>query len=253
MVVIGAGTILVACDTNDGRDMRPPSSYEEWVLQNTTPSTSTTTTTLAPPPTPAPVVETVADTVETIIDTSAAGTGSEGSDNGSAPVGAPTSLPADTFAESLGLANLTDAGVEFTGPFPDGGSIPAEYACTATDVPLLTWTAPPADTVEVAVVVTDDTAEDFAHWVVIGLPPEAGSVGGPEPVSVGIEAMNSGGEIGWTGPCPPAGAPHTYRFTIYALTQAIELPPEAAAADLIQAIEASAGGAASFTGIYQVA
>ena len=89
-----------------------------------------------------------------------------------------------------------------------------------TAVPLLTWTTPPDDTVEVALVVTDESADDFAHWIVIALPPEAGSVGGPEPLAVGTEATNSGGEIGWAGPCPPDAEPHTYRFTLYALSQA---------------------------------
>ena len=250
-----AAPILAACDTNDGRAMRPPTSYEEWVLQNTTPSTTTTTSTIPPvtlpPTTAAAVVETVAETVADSVD----GSDPEGSDapdtSGDA---ADASLPVDTFAESLGLADLADDGVEFAGPWAAGGEIPVEYTCTGADsVPLLTWTTPPADTVEVALVVKDESADDFAHWIVIALPPEAGSVGGPEPLAVGTEATNSGGEIGWAGPCPPDAEPHTYRFTLYALSQAIELPPESQPADLIQAIEASATGATSFTGTYQVA
>lgn len=257
--VLAAGSSLAACDTNDGRDMRPPSSYEEWMLSNTTPSTSTTSTTLAPPPTPAPIVETVLDSVAVSVDgtveTSVDGTGPEASDTPSTAAGAAdASLPVDTFAEALGLANLADDGVEFTGPWSAGGEIPVEYTCTGTeDVPMLTWTAPPPDAVEMALVVKDESADDFVHWIVIGLPPVAGSVGGTEPVTVGTEATNSGGDIGWAGPCPPDAGPHTYRFTLYALSQAIELPPESSAADLVQAIEASASGATSLTGIYQVA
>ena len=160
----------------------------------------------------------------------------------------------DTFAESLGLANLAAAGVEFAGPWTPGGEIAVEYTCDGGEaVPLLTWTAPPEGTVEMALVVVDETADNFAHWIVIGLPPEAGSLGGEEPVVVGTEAMNSAGDIGWAGPCPPDPDVHTYRFTLYALSQAIELPPESIPGDLIQAIEAAATGAASFTGTYQVA
>jgi Raf kinase inhibitor-like YbhB/YbcL family protein len=183
-------------------------------------------------------------------------TGADASDDpaGSAGPASDASLPVDTFAESLGLANLATEGVEFAGPFPAEGAIPVEYTCNGDeDVPLLTWTAPPADTVEMALVVVDESADGFAHWIVIGLPPEAGSVGGPEPVVVGIEAMNSAGDIGWAGPCPPDPDAHTYRFTLYALSQAIELPPESLPDDLIQAIEASATAATSFTGTYQVA
>ena len=263
-----AGPILAACDTNDGRGMQAPTSYEQWVLQNTTPSTSTTTTTLPPPTTPPPpteaavvtvpdtAVDSVAATVVDTVDGSVTDTEATGSvdPSGSVAVTAEASLPVDTFAESLGLANLATEGVEFTGPWPAAGRIPLEYTCTGDEnVPLLTWTAPPADTVEMALVVVDETAEDFAHWIVIGLPPEAGSVGGPEPITVGFEGMNSVGDIGWAGPCPPDPDAHIYRFTLYALSQAIELPPESLPGDLIQAIEASATGATSFTGTYQVA
>jgi hypothetical protein len=250
-VAVAAGPILAACDTNDGRDMRPPSSYEEWVLQNTTPSTSTTSTTLPPetlpPTTVAPVVETVVDSIQDTVRG-----GSDAPDTSGDAAGA--SLPVDTFAETLGLADLAVDGVSFTGPWAAGGGIPVEHTCTGADTaPLLTWTTPPADTVEVALVVKDESADDFAHWIVIGLPPQAGSVGGSEPLAVGTEATNSADQIGWTGPCPPDAEPHTYRFTLYALSQAIELPPESLPADLIQAIEASASGATSFTGTYQVA
>jgi len=259
-----AGPILVACDTNDGRDMQPPTSYEQWVLQNTTPSTSTTTTTLPPPTTPPPptepavvtVPDTAVDSAADTVDGSVSDTAVPGSVDPSSSVDgtADASLPVDTFAESLGLANLAAEGVEFTGPWPAAGEIPVEYTCTGDEnVPLLTWTAPPADTVEMALVVVDETADDFAHWIVIGLPPEAGSVGGPEPIAVGFEAMNSVGNLGWAGPCPPDPDAHTYRFALYALSQAIELPPESLPDDLIQAIEASATGATSFTGTYQVA
>ena len=88
------------------------------------------------------------------------------------------------------------------------------------------------------------------HWVIIGLPPEAGSAGGPEPVVVGTEAMNSTGELGWRAVCPPDPTPHTYRFSLYALSQAIELPAESLPGDLITAIQAAASGVTSFTGTY---
>lgn len=163
------------------------------------------------------------------------------------------SLPVDTFAESIGLADLRAAGVDFTGPWPSGGEIALEYTCNGDgEVPLLTWTAPPEGTVEMAVVVVDETAENFAHWIVIALPPDAGSLGGLDPVVIGTEATNSGGQIGWAPPCPDDPGVHTYRSTLYALDEAVGLPAESDPGELIQAIEASAIGAASFAGTYQV-
>jgi phosphatidylethanolamine-binding protein (PEBP) family uncharacterized protein len=102
-------------------------------------------------------------------------------------------------------------------------------------------------------VVLDETANDFVHWLVIGLPPEAGSLGGPEPALVGTEAENSAGELGWAGPCPPDPRVHTYRFSLYTLDEAITLPTDSAPADIIAAIDAAATGVVSFTGTYQVA
>ena len=44
------------------------------------------------------------------------------------------------------------------------------------------------------------------HWLVIGLPAEAGSVGGGEPLVVGAaEAANSFGAAGLERPVPAAG------------------------------------------------
>jgi phosphatidylethanolamine-binding protein (PEBP) family uncharacterized protein len=69
----------------------------------------------------------------------------------------------------------------------------------------------------VAVVVDDPDAPhgDFLHWLVIGLPPKAGSVPSR---AVGVSELdNTGGTKGWTPPCPPAGSSHHYQFSVYAL------------------------------------
>ena len=50
------------------------------------------------------------------------------------------------------------------------------------EVPLITWTAPPEGTAELALSVVDPDANGWVHWLVVGLPPEAGSVGGGEPL-----------------------------------------------------------------------
>lgn len=152
------------------------------------------------------------------------------------------------------MTNLAEAGVEFTAPWPSGAAIDVDFTCDGDDqAPLLTWTAPPEGTVEMVLAVTDESSDPvgFAHWVVVALPPEAGSAGGPEPLLVGNEAMNSFGNLGWEGPCPPDPEPHTYRFALYALDQVLELPAESLPGDVIAAVEAAATGVTSFTGIYQ--
>ncbi len=102
--------------------------------------------------------------------------------------------------------------------FANGGTIPRANTCSGTGTPpTITWTAVPAATKSVAVVVDDPDASggDFLHWLVIGLPPMAGSV--PSRASGVSELDNTGGTKGWTPPCPPAGKTHHYQFAVYAL------------------------------------
>jgi phosphatidylethanolamine-binding protein (PEBP) family uncharacterized protein len=144
--------------------------------------------------------------------------------------------------------------LQFSGPWSDGAAIPADNTCDGAGVaPLLTWTAPSDLIAEIAVSVVDLNANGYVHWLVVGLPPEAGSVGGGEPVVAGAaEALNSAGATGWFGPCPPPGdGPHRYRFTLHLLDQALELPADSPTNDLLGAVEASTAERATFTGNFQ--
>src|SRR6266508_1447781 len=116
VAVVGSG-LVAACDTNDGRDMKDPDPYQEFQLQNTTPTTTSTTTTIAPEMTASTSTSTststaIAPTVEESVDDSTADSGavtdSAQVDSGSeAPVSTVDPLlSADTLAESLGLADL---------------------------------------------------------------------------------------------------------------------------------------------------
>jgi Raf kinase inhibitor-like YbhB/YbcL family protein len=245
LTVALAVTGFTACDTNDGREMEPPSSYARFQLQNTAPSTAPTT---AAPPTELTVPTTLATT--TVPTTSAplstdAGASVPGIDEGTDA----------SAAAALGVPDLAAQGLVVTAPWEPGGAIDPAFTCEgAGDAPLITWTAPPEGTAELAFAVVDETADGFVHWLVIGLPAEAGSLGGGEPLVVGSEAINDFAYPGWGGPCPPAGSgPHTYRFTLYALSQALGLTTDTPATDLLAAIEAAAVGAATLTGIYEIA
>jgi Raf kinase inhibitor-like YbhB/YbcL family protein len=144
--------------------------------------------------------------------------------------------------------------MQFSGPWADGATIPVEYTCDGADeVPLLTWTAPPDGTAELALSVVDVDAQGFVHWLVYGLPAEAGSVGGAEPLVDGAaEATNSFNDVGWGGPCPVPGAgPHRYELTLYVLDQQIEMPADTPTNDLLTAIEAATASSATFTGTFE--
>jgi Raf kinase inhibitor-like YbhB/YbcL family protein len=122
----------------------------------------------------------------------------------------------DTRALDAAVVPLT---IKVTSPaFVNGGLIPLVNTCDGTGTPpTISWSTVPAGAKTVAVVVDDPDAPGgaFLHWLVIGLPPTAGSV--PSRAKGVSELDNTGGTKGWTPPCPPAGSLHHYRFSVYAL------------------------------------
>jgi Raf kinase inhibitor-like YbhB/YbcL family protein len=202
VVALAVLLALTACDTDDGRELQPPTSDQRAALTTTTAVGATGT----------------------------AGDGSGAASTGAASAAGPFSM---------------------TAPWADGTAIDRRYTCDGQDVsPALSWTAPPAGTVELALLVTDDDAADFVHWAVAGIPPRAGGVGQGASIEGGIEGQTSFGEVGWGGPCPPSGQ-HTYRFSLYALSQQAEVTDGFAAADLQVYTDTSSLGVAQVTGTYR--
>ena len=191
VVVAGA---LAGCDTNDGRQLQPPTEEQRAAM-------TTTATTLA----------------------------------GGASVN-PTAAPAP---------------FTLTAPWADGAAIDPRFTCDGEDIsPALSWTAPPAGTVELALLVTDDDAGGFVHWAVAGIAPTASGVAEGTPIPGAIEGVTSFGETGWGGPCPPSGA-HTYRFSLYALSQQAEVADGFGAADLAVYTDSASLAVAEVTGTYE--
>lgn len=135
---------------------------------------------------------------------------------------------------------------------PDG-SIPSKYSCDGQDVsPALEWSGAPAETAYLALIVDDPDARDFVHWVVYNM---TGSASGmlPEAYSASPDAPPQGrngfGRIGYGGPCPPSGT-HRYRFTLYALSDAVDLPATPSADQLRQAMSSLLIARATFEAPY---
>jgi Raf kinase inhibitor-like YbhB/YbcL family protein len=121
----------------------------------------------------------------------------------------------------------------------DGDQVPVEFTCDGDDVaPDLAWADVPAAAVEIVVVVDDPDAPGgtFTHWTVWGLPPNATPIDGDLP-DAAVEGTNDFGRVGYRGPCPPVDdGPHQYRFRVFALDSALDLPRGAAPAQLSAAI-----------------
>lgn len=127
--------------------------------------------------------------------------------------------------------------------FVNGGAIPADFSCDGRNTsPPLSWSAPPAATQALAVLVQDeDVPGTFTDWALYdltsgtSLPP--GIPASATLASGGKQALNGTGAVGYAGPCPPRGSMHQYVFRIIALDRSTGLPPGSAAADVKNAMQ----------------
>lgn len=126
--------------------------------------------------------------------------------------------------------------------------------------PELQWRDIPPGTRSYAVSVFDPDAPrgGFWHWVAFniaigayGMNPGAGTPHSGNAPGDTVQAKNSFGNIGYSGPCPPPGKPHHYVFTAYALDVAV-LPVSASADanDAIKVIRKHAIATATLTATY---
>jgi Raf kinase inhibitor-like YbhB/YbcL family protein len=113
--------------------------------------------------------------------------------------------------------------------------------CTGQNIsPQLSWENPPAGTQFYAITMYDKdapTGSGFWHWVVFNIPASvtelksgAGDVSKNLAPKEAIQSITDFGKPGYGGPCPPAGAPHQYLFTVYALKNKIDLDKNASPA-----------------------
>lgn len=114
-----------------------------------------------------------------------------------------------------------------SGAFADGQTIPVEFTCDGVDAnPALAWEGVPEDAQSLALIVTDPDApgRTFYHWAVYNIPPEQREIaqGLPGEELALLQAENDFGEANYRGPCPPAGSPHRYYFSLYALDTLLE-------------------------------
>jgi Raf kinase inhibitor-like YbhB/YbcL family protein len=128
--------------------------------------------------------------------------------------------------------------------FADGEGIPKRFTCEGEDIsPPLSWTEAPSGTKSVALLM-DDLDAQFTHWILYNLPSDRLDLNENilkqltlSAVSNAKQAENDFGKVGYGGPCPPPGAPHRYRFRLFALDIELTLPPDASRADFVDAVE----------------
>jgi Raf kinase inhibitor-like YbhB/YbcL family protein len=161
-------------------------------------------------------------------------------------------LPASTLQPNL------ETGFEVFAPWLNGAPIDSRYTCSGLDVaPALSWKSPPPGTEQLAFALVDESATDsggrpLVHWILAAVETTNVTVAEGVVPPGAIQATNSFDKVGWTGPCPPVGAaPHTYRLTMYALNQQVELADGTPANELLDYIESVSIASTELTGTYQ--
>ena len=146
-----------------------------------------------------------------------------------------------------------------SGDFRHGERIPQRCTCDGEDLsPALAWHGVPVETRSFALICEDPDAPGgtYLHWLLYNLPAEAAELGPgvppvPELPSRARQGVNGFGNLGYGGPCPPAGKPHRYFFRLYALATSLNLAPGVGRADLEQAMESHVLGVGTLMGTYE--
>ena len=116
----------------------------------------------------------------------------------------------------------------------DGATFDAKFVCAKFGgqslSPALAWSDVPAGAKSLAVTMLDPDAPvpgGFWHWLAVdipvtatGLDQNAGAPGGAGMPAGSTPVANGAKQANYIGPCPPAGAPHHYQITVWALPDA---------------------------------
>jgi Raf kinase inhibitor-like YbhB/YbcL family protein len=116
--------------------------------------------------------------------------------------------------------------------FKHNEKIPKKYTCQGEDIsPPLKFEDVPNDAKSLVLIMDDPDApkETFVHWVMFDIPVDKNEL--IEDSSFGKQGINSSGQIGYMGPCPPSGM-HRYFFKLYALDIILNLKKDSEKKDL---------------------
>jgi len=146
-----------------------------------------------------------------------------------------------------------------------GEMVPRDYTPDGRNLsPPLTWSNLPAGTREIAVVCSDFGAGNpppWVHWIIYSIPATAtGLPAGlpilpdtamPPELTGAIQGLNGWRRPYYRGPAPPAGTPHLYHFTVYALDETLGLGPGLTRRQLLRAMEGHILGQGEIVPVYE--
>ncbi len=168
----------------------------------------------------------------------------------------PRRLPRARAAVALAVLTVTGCGTAGYGapvaPSPMSisseafisGTLPALYTCHGAKTnPPLNWSGAPPGTKSLALIVDDSSAPitPSIYWLVFHINPGTTDIQQGSLPTGARQALNSAGTAAYDAPCP-SGHRHSYRFTVYALRTALNLPNGAPLLSVWTAIAAATIG-----------
>ncbi|HJU43598.1 MAG TPA: YbhB/YbcL family Raf kinase inhibitor-like protein [Vicinamibacterales bacterium] len=145
-------------------------------------------------------------------------------------------------------------------------TVPVDHTADGKNYsPAITWSGAPANTKQFALVYDDPDVvfggQTFVHWVVYKIPGTAKGLPGelpmeavltaPPEIAGTIQGLSGFKRAGYRGPAPPAGKPHHYTWTVYALDAELPLEPGLNRNQLMEAIKGHIIGQGSLVAIYE--
>jgi Raf kinase inhibitor-like YbhB/YbcL family protein len=129
--------------------------------------------------------------------------------------------------------------------FSYGADFPKRHTCEGENIsPELSWEGTPKEAKFLVLVLHDPDSprrNGFTHWLLYDIPAGIDRVRENVPhheqlADAALQGRNDAGEIGYTGPCPPAGR-HRYFTRLYALRDRLGLPAGASADEVQLALD----------------
>ncbi|MGH9221384.1 MAG: YbhB/YbcL family Raf kinase inhibitor-like protein [Vicinamibacterales bacterium] len=163
----------------------------------------------------------------------------------------------------------TPAAITVTSPtLKANETVPVDHTADGRNVsPALNWTGAPAGTRQFALIYDDpDVAfgtppQTFVHWVIYKIPgtakglpaelPMDAVLTAPTEIAGTIQGLSGFKRTGYRGPAPPAGKPHHYTWTVYALDAELPLEPGLNRSQLLEAMKGHIIGQGSLVAIYE--
>lgn len=142
--------------------------------------------------------------------------------------------------------------------FRNGTRIPSRYTCEGDDLsPPLSWRDAPNGTRSYVLICEDPDSPSglWTHWLVYDIPGDLNELEEGLPRTEILpngakQGLNTDGEVGYSGPCPPRGRAHRYVFRILAVSSRLPLRPASSRKDLEEAVRGLVIARAEIVGLY---